>query len=158
MAQIRRRRINAMVNIPDGERKKLQKLLAAMISEMQETSLNPADETIEEDMKVAPPPTKKTALDSILGEKFACANPPNPTKKRTPTLLEQARLEVKAYTALPGILLSSCPFAWWKTQASTFPLLSNFAMFVLGIPATSVPSERVFSSNADKLIFLHHNM
>ncbi|ELU14646.1 hypothetical protein CAPTEDRAFT_215519 [Capitella teleta] len=56
-----------------------------------------------------------------------CANPPNPTKKCTPTLPEQARLEVKGYTALPGILLSSCPFAWWKTQASTFPLLSNFA-------------------------------
>ncbi|ELU14789.1 hypothetical protein CAPTEDRAFT_132474, partial [Capitella teleta] len=84
-----------------------------------------------------------------------------------------ARLEVKACTALPGISLSSCPFALWKTQASTFPLLSNFAKFVLGIPATSVPSERVFStaggvisakrsnltsSNADKLIFLHHNM
>ncbi|ELT88474.1 hypothetical protein CAPTEDRAFT_196124 [Capitella teleta] len=78
---------------------------------MQETSLNPADEIIEEDMEVGPSPTKMTALDFILGEEFACANPPNPTKKRTPTLPEQARLEVKAYTALPGILLSSCPFA-----------------------------------------------
>ncbi|ELU14790.1 hypothetical protein CAPTEDRAFT_210016 [Capitella teleta] len=69
------------VNIPDNDRKKLHKLLAAKISEMQETSLNPADKTIEEDMEVAPRLTKKTALDSILGEEFACANPPNHTKK-----------------------------------------------------------------------------
>ncbi|ELU13060.1 hypothetical protein CAPTEDRAFT_200118 [Capitella teleta] len=64
------------INIPDGERKKLHKLLAAKISETQETSLNPADETIEEDMEVAPPPSKKTALDSILGEEFACGDVP----------------------------------------------------------------------------------
>jgi hypothetical protein len=64
------------------------------------------------------------------------------------------------------------PLAWWKSQAITFPHLSALAAAVLCIPATSTPSERIFSTagvllNAkrsslavgavDKIIFIHEN-
>ena len=57
---------------------------------------------------------------------------------------------------------------WWKAHHKTYPLLAKLAKVYLGIPATSVPSERVFSAaedivtaqrsalnaeNVDKLIF-----
>ena len=58
---------------------------------------------------------------------------------------------------------------WWKAHHKTYTLLAKLAKVYLGIPATSVPSERGFSTagdivtaqrsalnaeNVDKLIFL----
>jgi hypothetical protein len=61
---------------------------------------------------------------------------------------------------------------WWKQQAETFPKLSLLAQGILAVPATSSPSERVFSTaglvlqakrsslapeNVNKIIFVHDN-
>lgn len=61
---------------------------------------------------------------------------------------------------------------WWKRQADTFPKLSLLAQGILAVPATSAPSERVFSTaglvlqakrsslapeNVNKIIFVHDN-
>jgi len=61
---------------------------------------------------------------------------------------------------------------WWKTQRETFPKLSQLAQCILAVPATSAPSERVFSiaglviqakrsslapENVNKIIFIHNN-
>lgn len=61
---------------------------------------------------------------------------------------------------------------WWKTHEIVFPNLSKVAKKFMSIPATSVPSERVFSlaglivnkqrstlnpNNVDKLVFLNKN-
>ena len=34
---------------------------------------------------------------------------------------------------------------WWKTKQDTFPIISKLARRYLAVPASSVPSERVFS-------------
>ncbi len=64
----------------------------------------------------------------------------------------------------------SNPLDWWYLKQQQYPLLANIALRVLAIPATSAPSERVFSTagitiakersrldpnNAGELIFLH---
>jgi hypothetical protein len=64
----------------------------------------------------------------------------------------------------------TCPLTWWKAKQTKYKLLSEVALYVLYIPATSDPSERVFSvaglaiakdqariapQTANELIFLH---
>lgn len=62
--------------------------------------------------------------------------------------------------------------AWWCTQQETYPRLSMLARVILALPATSAPSERIFStagltvnakrsslapSAVDKIVFVHEN-
>ena len=62
---------------------------------------------------------------------------------------------------------------WWESQQQTYPTLSKLARVVLAIPATSAPSERIFSvagltvnarrssltpSAVDKVISVHENV
>lgn len=64
----------------------------------------------------------------------------------------------------------SNPLLWWKLHSKMLPLLSTLARRILCTPATSAPSERVFSAagltiakcraslhpqHASELIFLH---
>jgi hypothetical protein len=84
--------------------------------------------------------------------------------------------EITLYKHEPSIRLINddgnftCPLTWWKFNDRKYRLLSKLAARVLCIPATSAPSERVFSTvgltiakdrarlasdTANKLIFLH---
>jgi hypothetical protein len=53
--------------------------------------------------------------------------------------------EVTSYLILPEIHLDDCPLLWWKTNKTRFSILSKLARKYLAIPATSTPSERLFS-------------
>lgn len=81
--------------------------------------------------------------------------------------------EVTSYRAVSCISLDSKPLLWWRTNESTYPYIAKLARRYLAVPATSVPSKRVFSTagdivtasrsvlsadNVDKLIFLTKNM
>lgn len=92
--------------------------------------------------------------------------------KPKPTL-QLVKEEVTSYIAVDGISLDSNPLPWWRKNESTYPHVAMLAKLYLAAPATSVPSERVFSTagdivnasrsalstdNVDKLIFLKKNM
>lgn len=50
------------------------------------------------------------------------------------------------YMAEPEIDIGMDTLLWWKQHEVSYPLLSQCAKRFLGIPATSVPCERIFSS------------
>ena len=82
-----------------------------------------------------------------------------------------------AFDALPrvvqdqhGVITLNSPLLWWQTRHLTLPILAELARRVLCTPATSAPSERLFShagltiandrasllpENAANLIYLH---
>ena len=53
--------------------------------------------------------------------------------------------EITTYFLLPVARENKDPLNWWKTKQEIFPILSIIARKYLGIPATSVASERLFS-------------
>jgi hypothetical protein len=59
--------------------------------------------------------------------------------------------EAADYLAIPQIRFNDCPLEWWKMNEKRFPILSILAKVYLCIPATSTPSERLFS-NASNLM------
>ncbi len=83
-------------------------------------------------------------------------------------------LDLRNYLALPLLPSKADPFQWWvKEGRQRYPCLYQLAMKYLPIPATSVPSERVFSiagevlskkrnrlsdKDAEMLICLHENL
>jgi hypothetical protein len=81
--------------------------------------------------------------------------------------------EITTYFLLPIARENKNPLNWWKSKQEIFPILSIIARKYLGIPATSVASERLFSdagnhitvkrSSLDpglvgKMVFLKRNM
>ena len=53
--------------------------------------------------------------------------------------------EITEYLRIEEIGFSECPFNWWSKNENRFPILSKMARKYLAIPATSTPSERLFS-------------
>jgi hypothetical protein len=96
------------------------------------------------------------------------------------TATAMIRSEIQLYQAAKGIKLRDTrsglfnnPLDWWRVHESDFPHLAKLWMKYLSIPATSAPSERVFStaglmiakdrarleaSRANELVFLHESV
>lgn len=68
-------------------------------------------------------------------------------------------VEIKGYLAAKRVDRGTDPLEWWANHGvSSFPLLSKVAFKYLIIPATSVPSERLFSTAGDvRENFFHSN-
>ena len=76
---------------------------------------------------------QKTALDLLLGE------------QETPAHNSTAE-ELNQYMAEKQVPRKSSPLSWWKENEHKYPRLSKVTQEILGIPATSTPSERIFST------------
>lgn len=113
------------------------------------------------------PSTSACALDDLFSDTFITkVEPAKP-------VIDRANEEILAYKSEPVVPLSDNPLLWWKERELRYPLLANVAKYYLCIPATSVPSERVFSKagqvvndrrasikpkHVDYLVFLNKNM
>lgn len=65
------------------------------------------------------------------------------------TPLEKVNLEIIQYQKEKPLSLTGNHLEWWKKHEIYYAILSHLAKLYLGISATSVPSERVFSSAGD---------
>ncbi|GBP03134.1 Zinc finger BED domain-containing protein 1 [Eumeta japonica] len=54
--------------------------------------------------------------------------------------------EMLKYDREPTIPKADNPLLWWNSKRNKYPILANFARKFLGIPSSSTPSERVFST------------
>ncbi|XP_045105184.1 zinc finger BED domain-containing protein 4-like [Portunus trituberculatus] len=85
----------------------------------------------------------------------------------------EAIIELRRYFEEPRISRIEDPLSWWKKKAPIFPNLSKVAKRILCVPATSVPSERLFSKagelisqrqstlkdkNVNMILFLNKNL
>jgi len=101
--------------------------------------------------------TKLSAWDILLG------------KEESNVEVQEINIECDRYTGKRCANRESDPLKWWPANASCYPTISVLAQKNLCIPATLVPSERVFSvagltvsrlrnslasSTVDSLIFL----
>jgi hAT family C-terminal dimerisation region len=57
--------------------------------------------------------------------------------------------ELSGYLNSPVVPKKTKPLDWWRANESEYPCLAAMARDYLGIPATSAPIERVFSTGAD---------
>ncbi|XP_055036165.2 uncharacterized protein [Misgurnus anguillicaudatus] len=64
-------------------------------------------------------------------------------------LEDSLEAELNGYLMTPAIDGEEDPLAWWKVHRVNFPRLSKLARKYLCIPATSSPSERLFSTSGN---------
>ena len=55
--------------------------------------------------------------------------------------------EVEIYFSLPPIEEQIQPLQWWKLNEMQYPKMARMAQDYMAIPATSIPSERCFSTS-----------
>ena len=116
-------------------------------------------------------PARKNALsamEDLFGDTYSAANP-GPQQDNSRMLQN----EMMMYEQEAPIKAEENPLAWWEINSGRFPNIAKMAKKYLGVPGTSVRSERVFSSagnivnkkrsalsseNVDKLVFLSNNL
>ena len=97
---------------------------------------------VPEEPGMPPPSTKKKSLASFFKQSTA-------TNTRL-TQREVIESELTSYLQSAIIDHDTDPLQWWKMHADIFPALSLLAKKYLRAPATSSPSERVFSCSGNR--------
>ena len=87
----------------------------------------------------------KCLLDELLGVQDCVVTGVEAPKSP----IQRACEEATAYRNLPKVANTIQPLEWWKHNANSFPMLSPLARALLSVPATSVSSERAFSTAGD---------
>lgn len=95
-----------------------------------------------QDASESSPPVKKSAMTLLFGEIFK-------TQVAKKPALQLVKEEVALYKAVDSVSLDSNPLVWWRTNESTYPRIAKLAKCYLAVQATSVPSERIFSTAGD---------
>ena len=128
-----------------------------------------ANETTQTSDSNGGPVRKKCMLEKLLGTSFS----DNGDSSVTVSHNELVMAELSRYKSEAVLELNGKPLEWWNKYKHSFPNLSLMARKYLGVVATSVPSERLFScagnivtskrpalepENVEKLVFLHDNL
>lgn len=112
------------------------------------------------------PSTSTASFDDLFGDIFI-------TKVEESPVSDKVDIELADYRAEPAIKMCENPLHWWQEKKDKYTYLSKLAVKYLVAQATSVASERVFSTagdivnaqraclgsdTVDKLIFLKKNL
>ena len=141
----------------EEERSQVHDIISSKLEQLHSDS----ESTQEPQAKKRKEDSKDSAMSFLLGT--SCES--------TSTL--KWRDEILQFRREPQMHHDSNLLNWWKVNESRFPTLAKMARCYLCVPATSVPSERVFSTaglvindrrsslspeNVDMLIFLSKNL
>lgn len=119
-------------------KKWLEEEMLAMRSEAAARAVEEREDGQEDDAR-SEPPKKKVTLGSLLQKTAAASAPERSTE-------DQAASELSAYCSEPVTSGDEDPLIWWRTNETRFSMMSKLAKNYLCACATSVPSERLFST------------
>ena len=104
------------------------------------------------DPDVIEPPAKRraTEADDDFNVLFGCSD--NTEQEAVCALDDDIDDEMQRYLKEVEInFRKDDPLTWWKCHETSFPIISKLARKYLAIPASTAPSERVFSTAKDIL-------
>ncbi|XP_034145491.1 zinc finger BED domain-containing protein 1-like [Esox lucius] len=126
---------------------KVEDIKSRIMSEMKDSAQKEGTHSENTEAQTMEPPSEKKtkrSLGSLLKTN------PSPTPTASFMHLEQAvEAELNSYLFSPTIHSEADPLAWWKLHQVTYPKLTKLARKYLCIPATSSPSERLFSTSGN---------
>ncbi|KAG8433887.1 hypothetical protein GDO86_012308 [Hymenochirus boettgeri] len=117
------------------------------------------------------PPVKKIKQESS-GIEFLLGDLCNVRNSSVSTVNQQAEQEISSFQTSEASSLCQDPLQWWKMHHTQYPLLARAARKLLAIPATSVPTNWLFTDagvgiyrkrsaltaeHVDMLVFLNGN-
>uniref|UniRef100_A0A672ST01 HAT C-terminal dimerisation domain-containing protein n=1 Tax=Sinocyclocheilus grahami TaxID=75366 RepID=A0A672ST01_SINGR len=129
-----------------------------LLSEMQDVHLATSE------LAAAPEATSTSVLRSVSVPTASCASSVTPMTPRTASATSKGGIwedfDIQVLSAQQQqsqiVPRNQDPLVWWRNHEQTFPALSKLAKKYLGITASSVPSERIFSK-AGELISQRRN-